>query len=305
MAQKPDRKGDGAEFVREIVSDPNYVPDVMLLYGYVGDSSEAEHERLYLRTDLSNYVEVPKSAILHRLAAPKEQDPHGGVTLWVKKDANLIYKLAPGAQALAHFFAGQIQAGAAPAGAPQAAQFPPTLLCPTRLPCVSFGPQCPPAAAAAPQGPVALGNSQFIRSCIQCGPSFFWNCTFAAAGGAQAGIGPSFQHQTCGEPCLGSLPQCTVRVDPQAGIGPSYLGNTCFDARCPRTFPDIDCTLRVDPRAGIGPSFNGVTCGDPCVPSRPHINCTLRVDPRAGFNATFFAQTCIYLHCTATGECTV
>src|SRR5262249_15441421 len=112
VAKNPDQPGGGAPFVRAIVSDPNSVPDVMLLYGYVGASSEAEHERLYLRIDLSNYVEIPKSAILHRAAAPTEQDPHGGVTLWVKQDAKLVYKMAPGAQALAHYFAGQIQAAA-------------------------------------------------------------------------------------------------------------------------------------------------------------------------------------------------
>src|SRR5262249_29672471 len=102
-----------APFVRDIVSDPKNVPDVMLLYGYLGASSEEGHERLYLSPDLTNYVEVPRDAVLHQMEAPKEQDPHGGVTLWVKKDAALIYKMAPAAQALANFFAGAIQAGAA------------------------------------------------------------------------------------------------------------------------------------------------------------------------------------------------
>ena len=124
MAQKPNQPGDesGAQFVRQIVTDPNNVPDVTLIYGYLGASSEEDHERLYLSTDLANYVEIPKSAILHRAAASKEQDPHGGTTLWVKKDAALINKMAPAVQALAHYFAGAIQAGAGPAEAgPRAA----------------------------------------------------------------------------------------------------------------------------------------------------------------------------------------
>ena len=103
----------------QIVTDPKNVPDVMLLYGYPGASSEDGHERLYLSPDLANYIEIPASAILHRMAAPKEQDANGGMTLWVRKDAALIYKMAPAAQALAHYFAGAIQAqGAAPARLP-------------------------------------------------------------------------------------------------------------------------------------------------------------------------------------------
>ena len=122
MADAPKKVGaDGAAFVREVVRDPNNVPDVTMLYGYIGASSEAGHERVYLSPDLSNYVEVPESAILHRAVAPKEQDPHGGATLWVKKDAALVYKMAPAAQALAHYFAGAIQGGPAAAGAAPAA----------------------------------------------------------------------------------------------------------------------------------------------------------------------------------------
>ena len=126
MADKPvqPNKGDGS-FVDRIVSDPNNVPDVMLLYGYPGASSEEGHERLYFGADLAKYVEIPADAILHRTLASKEQDPHGGMTLWVRKDAALIHKMAPGAQALAHFFAGAIQAQGAAAAAPMAA-FPAT-----------------------------------------------------------------------------------------------------------------------------------------------------------------------------------
>ena len=123
MAQAP-RSHDGNDsFIRHIVTDPKNVPDVMLLTGYLGASSEDAHERLYLSPDLTNYVEIPNTAILHQAPLPKEQDAHGGVTLWVKKDAALQYKMAPAAQALANYFAGAIQAAAqgAPGGAGAAA----------------------------------------------------------------------------------------------------------------------------------------------------------------------------------------
>ena len=125
MADKPAQPNpDDGSFVDRIVTDPNNVPDVMLLYGYPGASSEEGHERLYLGADLAKFVEIPTSAILHRAPTPREQDPHGGMTLWVRKDAALIQRMAPGTQALAHFFAGAIQAQGAAAAAGPAAGIP-------------------------------------------------------------------------------------------------------------------------------------------------------------------------------------
>ena len=129
MAEAPTGHG-GQNFVDVVVTDPKNVPDLMLLYGYPGQSSEEAHERLYFSADLSNHCDIPTAAILYRAETPKERDPLGGVTLWVKKGAQLQYKMPPAQQALAHFFAGAITAqcgeGMAPGvGAPQAA---PTIL---------------------------------------------------------------------------------------------------------------------------------------------------------------------------------
>jgi hypothetical protein len=123
MAREPNQpEGDGsADFVRNIVTDPNNVPDVMRLYGYPGPSSEEGYDRLYV-LNLNQFVEIPSQTILHRMAVPADQDPYGAVVLWVKKDAALVYKMAPAEQARAHYFAGAIQAGMAgmAAAAPEA-----------------------------------------------------------------------------------------------------------------------------------------------------------------------------------------
>jgi hypothetical protein len=67
MPQAPRQTGEGAaDFIRHIVTDPKNVPDVTLLSGYLGASSEEAHERRYLSPDLTNYVEIPQAAILHR-----------------------------------------------------------------------------------------------------------------------------------------------------------------------------------------------------------------------------------------------
>jgi hypothetical protein len=164
MAQAPKKPADdgSSDFVRSIVTDPKNVPDVMRLYGYPGASSEEGHERLYLSPDLTSYVEVPKSTILHRMEVPAEQDPHGAVVLWVKRDAPLIYKMAPAAQALAHYFAGAIQGAAAAGG-------------------VAAGPVAVPAAT----GPVC-GHTPVIPctpGCPTpvCGNTPWPNCTHNAA----------------------------------------------------------------------------------------------------------------------------
>lgn len=139
MAQPPRPAANGDNFVRHVVPDPKNVPDVMLLYGYLGASSEEANERLYLSPDLSNYVEVPTASILHRAQSAAEQDSLGGVTLWVRKDAALKYKMAPAAeaaqQALAAYFTGAIQAGA---GGAAAAPIHPT------IPLPLCRPLCPP-----------------------------------------------------------------------------------------------------------------------------------------------------------------
>src|ERR1700721_4145439 len=109
MPQAPQSPGANDNFIRRIVTDPKNVPDVMLLTGYLGASSQEAHELLHLSPDLTNYVEIPNTAILHQAPLPKEQDAHGGVTLWVRKDAALQYKMAPPAKPLANYFAGATQ----------------------------------------------------------------------------------------------------------------------------------------------------------------------------------------------------
>jgi hypothetical protein len=208
MAQAPRQTGGdgGADFIRHIVSDPKNVPDVMLLTGYLGASSEEGHERLYLSPDLTSYVEIPKAAILHQAPLPTEQDAHGGVTLWVKKDAALQYKMAPAAQALANYFAGAIQAGAQGA-APAAQQMPATL----------GGPVCGVTQPNVCQV-VSAACTVFEPGCRTRQATCFVDCTV---------FGPACQSHfhTC-PPCVINTPFCTQNRTP-----------------CPAASCGIDCTV--------------------------------------------------------------
>jgi hypothetical protein len=221
MAQQPRQpSADAAPFVRDIVSDPKNVPDVMLLYGYLGASSEEGHDRLYLSPDLTNYVEVPKDAVLHRMEAPKEQDPHGGVTLWVKKDAALIYKMAPAAEALAHYFAGAVQAGAGQAAGAAAVQPTP--------PLTLFGPACGVT-------PACTVNTCGI-ACTVVGPcpTMRTPCPQATCGIDCSVVGPCLSHHvTCMHFCTHVTP-CHTRGQPQcpfpteATCAPVCTGIACM-----------------------------------------------------------------------------
>jgi hypothetical protein len=137
--------------------------------------------------------------------------------------------MAPGAQALAHYFAGQIQAGAAAAGAPQ----------PT--PAVAN-----PGFGAGPQGPVALGNSPFIRSCVQCN-SFHWTCPTLVGVDPQGPVagGVSVALRSCIW-CVKSVHfDCTLLANvPQGPVG--FIGNSqfirsCVDPNCFRSH--LICTM--------------------------------------------------------------
>ena len=254
MAQAPQSPGGNDNFIRRIVTDPKNVPDVMLLTGYLGASSEEAHERLYLSADLTNYVEIPNTAILHQAPLPKEQDAHGGVTLWVRKDAALQYKMAPAAQALANYFAGAIQAGAQ--GAPGAAgaavgpratigvhcaTFNCSLHCATEItPCINTHANtcfCPVTHACPSQN--QLCQSQGACTYVGCGASLACTqgllCGGVAAGAAAAPQGFGGQAQ-----------QAQAAFAGQANLPQSFVGAclshhfTC--APCPTQHP-LQCTF--------------------------------------------------------------
>ncbi|HWB85690.1 MAG TPA: hypothetical protein VG675_16215 [Bryobacteraceae bacterium] len=149
-----------SDFVDAIVKDPGNPPQVMLLQGFPGNSSEAKHRRIYLDPALGSYLDIPQDAILHSQELPKESSPLGGVLLWVKQSAEI--KQGPSAEKQgAQFLRGQIQqdflqgaAGAAPGQAAIASMLvvcrqithqvfcPQTQLLICSIACASLPPQC-------------------------------------------------------------------------------------------------------------------------------------------------------------------
>ena len=65
---------DYSEFVREFVTDPANVPDVMCLYGYLGQSTEDGHERDRKSTRLnSSHYALSRMPPVRQEAARSEE----------------------------------------------------------------------------------------------------------------------------------------------------------------------------------------------------------------------------------------
>jgi hypothetical protein len=306
MAQAPQSPGGNDNFIRRIVTDPKNVPDVMLLTGYLGASSEEAHERLYLSADLTNYVEIPNTAILHQAPLPKEQDAHGGVTLWVKKDAALQYKMAPAAQALANYFAGAIQAGAqgAPGGGGAAAEprasigvhcatFNCSLHCATEItPCLNTHANtcfCPVTHGCPSQNQLCQSQGQ---------------CTYIGCGHSLA--------CTDGLLCAAAVPDNAVPQGAQAAqaMQPTLVAAACpTHLRCtpPFTADFVPCTVTP---CTIGNCTIGTPCTIGCthpphcfLPNVTHATCFLGcTHPPQCFLPNVTHATCA-LHCTHVLPC--
>ena len=98
-----------SSFVNSLVSNPDEIPDIIFLSGFVGASSLEGYTRLYLNVVLSEFFEIPSDAVLHTLRLPLATSPFGETVLWVKKDAELIRKGKSTTETKAKFFSGEIQ----------------------------------------------------------------------------------------------------------------------------------------------------------------------------------------------------
>lgn len=250
------------DFVAKIVTDPKNPPTTLLLKGFIGASSEEGYIRLYLDNELSDYVEIPETAILYSQEIPKEKSPIGGSYIWIQRDASVIHGAVVADRPKASFLEGRIMGG--PAGA--MAQIPPQTVigprcgtiidgctdagpkCPTTTgktcpdPCTGSGPTC---THGGPNCPTFHGNTCPAPSCTHSGP----NC-------------PTVQGNTCPAPsCTHSGPNC-----------PTSQGHTCPAPSCTHSGPNC-------------PTFHGNTCPAPaCTHTGP--NCITVVTP-----------TCVGPHC--------
>jgi hypothetical protein len=82
-----------ADFVDKIVKDPKNPPATVMLTGYIGASSEADHKRLYFDPHLSSYADIPNADILHEQDAKSGDGLHASF-VWIKRNAQITYGTA-------------------------------------------------------------------------------------------------------------------------------------------------------------------------------------------------------------------
>lgn len=71
--------------VSKLVTDPAEPPELVLLFGYWGASSEKGHRRLYLDPCCAHFLEIPADAVVHTQHALKEHAPFGGAYVWLTR----------------------------------------------------------------------------------------------------------------------------------------------------------------------------------------------------------------------------
>jgi hypothetical protein len=94
--------------IEKLVVDPSKVPDVQVLVGFLGRSSEAGTWRLYLTLQLNSYVEFSAENVLHTQPLAAAQSPLGVTAVWLKQDATVKHTRTGTRQTQAEFVQGDI-----------------------------------------------------------------------------------------------------------------------------------------------------------------------------------------------------
>jgi hypothetical protein len=140
--------------VEALVPDPDRLPDVVMLRGYLGKSGAEGTWRLYFTAELDDYVEIPADKVLHSHRLPEDR----GTMIWVPKGLALEHKRVTSEDVQAEFLAGPITSrlraigSADPLGMGAADPlgiivWHPSMLCPSRaLICPSVLLPCPHVA---------------------------------------------------------------------------------------------------------------------------------------------------------------
>lgn len=227
------------DFVSKLVTDPKNPPNTLLLKGFIGASSEEGYIRLYLDSELSDYVEIPEAAVLYSQEIAKDKSPIGGSYVWIQRDASLIHGPVVADRPKASFLEGRIMTTQACVAGPLAPQTVTGPRCGTIIDgCTDAGPRCPTQVTCPAPCPTKTGATCPAPSCTFTGP----NC-------------PTAQGNTC------PAPSCT-QIGPNC---PTAQGNTCPAPTCTQSGPSC-------------PTRQGVTCPAPtCTQSGPicpsHVTC--------------------------------
>lgn len=79
-------------FVSALVPNAKTPPKVRVIRGYVGESTEQNHTRVYLDVELRRFVDIPADSIVHSEEISPTVIPLGGMYVWVREDASILHR---------------------------------------------------------------------------------------------------------------------------------------------------------------------------------------------------------------------
>jgi hypothetical protein len=94
--------------VENLVPDPSQYQSVTVLAGFLGKSTRVGYWRLYLTSQLNEYVEFREEDVVHTQPIPPEQSPLGGTLIWLRRDATVHHTHITSRQVQAEFLQGHI-----------------------------------------------------------------------------------------------------------------------------------------------------------------------------------------------------
>ena len=96
------------EFISLLVPDPANPPNLEVITGFVGDSAEPGHTRVYFDLQLADYVDIPDHSIRLIRQLPESVSPLGAAYVWFERVAEVMHGPIGGARRKAKFLEGRI-----------------------------------------------------------------------------------------------------------------------------------------------------------------------------------------------------
>lgn len=91
MAEQQNPRFEYDDWVGSVRPDPRNTDKLTMLQGYIGQSSEAGHIRVYSDESLNSFVEVPEDAIVYAQKLSTAESALGGSKLWLRSDSVVTY----------------------------------------------------------------------------------------------------------------------------------------------------------------------------------------------------------------------
>ncbi|MEO1700343.1 MAG: hypothetical protein AAFU73_23855, partial [Planctomycetota bacterium] len=204
----------GSEIVKKVVGDASDPVASTLLRGYVGESSEPEHVRLYVDPSFGAYVEIPADDVLHVHDTQSKSAPLGPAYVWVRLGSELKHGHT-GSSYLKGEIADALSDAAASQQATTGLPVCPATVLPTQFPPVCGG----NAAAHTPEDPMSIQTMITLPPPI-CTPTSVPFCPTPQ----NITIPPICVVTNIPVVCQTGLPiVCNSAAAPQAGAAPQNL----------------------------------------------------------------------------------